>query len=153
MPDKPENIEPHESLIKETHDPLICFLNKVVVFAVKLLAILTVFVILLSLVDVIVHLYEAFMRPPIYAFSVENLLTTLGYFLAMLIAIEIFMNIVFYLKRDAINTPLVLATALTAVARKVILLDYSIDPLYIFATASVIFAVGLTYWLITRKSE
>lgn len=144
---------PHESLVKETHDQLIGFLNKVVVLAVKFLAILMVLVILWSLVDVTFHLYRLVTGTIASTFSVENLIVTLGSFLAVLIAIEIFMNIVFYLKQDAIHTPLVLATALTAVARKVIILDYTINPEYIFGVAAVIFAVGITYWLVTKKSD
>ncbi len=41
-----------------------------------------------------------------------------------LIAIEIFLNIVLYLRDDVLHVKLVLATALMAIARKVIVLDY-----------------------------
>lgn len=144
----------HESLVKNERDPLITFLNKIVVFCVKCLAVLTVLVIMWGLVDVIVHLYLQFWTSFSTSFEVETLISTLGIFLAVLIAIEIFLNIVFYLKKDAVHVPLVLATALTAVARKVIVLDYSSSgPEYIYATAAVIFAVGVSYWLITKNNQ
>lgn len=142
-----------ESLVEQTHDPLIRFLNKTVVICVKFLAILMVVVILWAMVDVFVNLCQHFVASISSIFYVENILTMLGGFLAVLIAIEIFMNIVFYLKKDAIHVPLVLSTALTAVARKVIILDYSTaTPHSIFATAAVIFAVGIIYWLVTKKN-
>lgn len=143
---------PKESLVEENKDPLIRYLNKAVVLSVKVLAILMVFVVWLALADVIIHMIRELGAPPFGFFNVDNLLTTLGNFLVVLIAIEIFLNIVFYLKEDAIHVPLVLATALTAVARKVIIFDYTAsNPIYVFGAASVILSLGVTYWLITKK--
>ena len=148
------NHDQQESLVRESPDVLIRFLNKIVVFCVQVLAILMVFLIVWSVIDVIGHVYEQVAAPPVFSFNEETLIATLGGFLAVLIAIEIFLNIVFYLKRDAIHVPLVLSTALTAVARKVIVLDYKVStPDYIYATAAIILAVGLTYWLVTKKSD
>lgn len=145
--------KPQESLVDDNHDPLISLLNKLVVICVKMLAVLMVFVIYLAMIDVIIHLYQQISLSINSAFSVEKLITTLGTFLAVLIAIEIFLNIVFYLKKDAIHVPLVLATALTAVARKVIILDYSTStPLSMLGLAAVILALGISYWLITKKN-
>lgn len=142
-----------ESLVQTTRDPLIDFLNKVVVLSVKLLAVLMVFVILWALADVVMHLYSQFVIASFLIFNIESLLVTFGAFMAVLIAIEIFLNIVFYLKKDAIHVPLVLATALTAIARKVIILDFSsITPPYIYGMAAVIISLGITYWLVTAKA-
>ena len=144
----------HESFIKKENDPLIRLLNKVVVYCVKAMAILMVLGIIWGLLDVVMHTYRQFEASLYTQFTDENLITLLGSFLAVLIAIEIFMNIVFYLKQDAVHVPLVLSTALTAVARKVILLDYNIlTSMDILATASVIFAVGIIYWLLIKKSD
>lgn len=142
-----------ESLIQEDRDPLISHLNKWVVICVKALAVLVVFVIYLSLIDVVIHLYNQITFSINSAFSVEKLISTLGTFLAVLIAIEVFLNIVFYLKKDAIHVPLVLATALTAIARKVIILDYATStPLSMIGLAAIILALGISYWLITKKN-
>lgn len=145
---------PEESLVQESKDPLIRILNKAVVLSVKALAILMVFVVWIALADVVMHMIKELQAPPIGLFNIETLISTLGNFLVVLIAIEIFLNIIFYLKQDAIHVPLVLATALTAVARKVIIFDYTaINPLYIFGAASVILALGISYWLITKKEN
>lgn len=80
------------------------------------------------------------------------MLETFGAFLAILIAIEIFINIRLYLGAHVLPVQLVIATALMAIARKVIVLDYEkITPDYIFATAAVVLGLGVTYWLITKK--
>ena len=141
-----------ESLTEKTNDSLINSLNKIVLFIVRILAVLMVFVIFWALADVLMHLYKQALAPYESIFNIENLFSTLGAFLAVLIAIEVFLNILFYLKRDAIHVPLVLATALTAIARKVIVVDYATVPdAHMYATAALILSVGVTYWLVTRK--
>jgi uncharacterized membrane protein (DUF373 family) len=55
-----------------------------------------------------------------------------------------------YLRTDVIPLKLVVATALIAIARKVIILDFKeITPLYIFSIGSVVLALGITYHLLT----
>ena len=73
-------------------------------------------------------------------------------FLVVLIAIEIFLNITLYLREDVIHVRLVVATALMAIARKVIVFDFKeLRFEYILATAAVVLALGVTYWLLTRQ--
>ena len=57
-----------------------------------------------------------------------------------------------YLKTDVIPVRLVVATALMAISRKVIIFDFEkITPPFILGTATVVFALGITYWLISRR--
>lgn len=143
---------PKESLTVENRDKFIRGLNHIVVFSVKLLALAMTFAIIWSLLDVFIHLYKQYTLSFSTFFSAESLFSVLGSFLAVLITIEIYMNIIFYLQKDAIHVPLVLATALTAVARKVIILDYNnADYLYILSIAAAIFSLGISYWLVTKQ--
>ena len=83
--------------------------------------------------------------------QITDILATFGAFMAVLIAIEIFVNIVSYLRDDVIHVRIVLATALMAIARKVIILDYSTTSSeYVYATAAVVAAMALAYWLVVR---
>jgi uncharacterized membrane protein (DUF373 family) len=51
-----------------------------------------------------------------------------------------------------IHVKLVMATALMAIARKVIIFDFTvITPAYIYSTASVVLALSIGYWLISQK--
>lgn len=144
--------QPNESLIHKDPDPLVRNMNKAVVLCVKVMAILMVVVIYWALADVIFHVFRQMNDSVNSFFNVESLISVLGAFLAVLIAIEIFMNVVFYLKEDAIHVPLVIATALTAAARKVIILDYLVSSaMDVLSLAAIILALGLTYWLITKK--
>ena len=76
---------------------------------------------------------------------------TFGAFMVVLIAVEIFQNIILYLRDDVIHVKIVLATALMAIARKVIILDYDeLEPMYIFATGVVLVATGVAYWFVHK---
>lgn len=78
---------------------------------------------------------------------------TFGAFMVVLIAIGIFQNIILYLRHDVIHVKIVLATALMAIARKVIILDYDeLDPLYIFATWVVLLATGGNLFFRTKNT-
>ncbi|MFI3223272.1 MAG: phosphate-starvation-inducible PsiE family protein [Methylococcaceae bacterium] len=56
-----------------------------------------------------------------------------------------------YIRSDVIPVKLVVATALMAISRKIIVFDYKhIDASYVSALALVVVALGLTYWLIQK---
>ena len=132
-------------------EPLVRGLHWVIRMAVRALAVLMTGVIVFGVVDVCYVLYKRLMDEPKGLLEITDILATFGAFMAVLIAIEIFVNIVSYLRDDVIHVRIVLATALMAIARKVIILDYSTTgPQYIYATAAVVAAMALAYWLILR---
>lgn len=144
--------EKYSGLSISDKDPLIRFLHKVIRIGVKALAILMALVILWGIGDVIWVVYQRLAQPPILLLKINDILFVFGAFLAVLIAIEIFLNITLYLREDVIHVRLVIATALMAIARKVIVFDFKdITPQYIYATAAVVLALGITYYLIARK--
>lgn len=142
----------YEEIPNEHKDSLIDFLHKIIRIAVKILAVLMVLVIMWGIGDVIYVLYKRLMLPPVFLLSISDILATFGAFLAVLIAIEIFINITLYIRKDILPIKLVVATALMAVSRKVIIFDFKeITPMYIIATAAAVLALGITYWLISKK--
>ncbi len=141
----------HEELSLDEEDRLMNLLHRTIRGAVKVLAVLMVFTILWGVVDVVYILYQQLLAPTFTSLSIRDIVTTFGAFMAVLIAIEIFINITLYIRKDVIHVKLVVATALMAIARKVIIFDFSkITPLYVFGTATVILALGITYWLIDK---
>jgi uncharacterized membrane protein (DUF373 family) len=145
--------EPGHDLHLEHEDATIRFLHRVIRIAVKVLAILMVLVIVWGIGDVVYTLYQRLMEPPFLLLQINDILATFGAFLAVLIAIEIFINISMYLSSNILPVRLVIATALMAIARKVIIFDYErITPPLVLATAAVVLALGITYWLIARKA-
>ena len=144
----------HDELPTEHEDKLLSFLNRAIKIAVKALAILMVLVIFWGVADVIFVLYQKLIAPPFMLLTITDILKTFAAFLAVLIAIEIYQNIVMYIRTDVIPLKLVIATALMAIARKVIILDFEeVAPLYIFATGAVVLALGITYYLLGLKYQ
>jgi len=135
-------------------DRLISGLNTAIRQAIRVLAVLMVVVIFLSVVDVAFVLYEKLKKPPFMLLSLDDIFVVFAAFLAVLIAIEIFANITLYLRDDVIHVRLVIATALMAIARKVIVLDFNtVAPEYLYGTGAVLLAMGITYWLVASKAR
>jgi len=139
---------------RDGNDWLISRLNVVIGHSIRLLAVLMVFVILLCIADVFFVLYEKLSTPPYFVLEFGDIFTVFASFLAVLIAIEIFANITLYLRDDVIHIRLVIATALMAIARKVIVLDFTtLEPEYVYGIAAVILALGITYYLVASKAR
>jgi uncharacterized membrane protein (DUF373 family) len=142
----------HGELPTEHDDIIMSFLNKGIKFAIKILAVLMVLVIFWAVIDVVYVLYQQLTSPPFMLLDVSDIFKTFAAFLAVLIAIEIYQNIVLYLRTDVIPVKLVVATALMAISRKVIILDFNeVSAMYIFATSSAVLALGITYFLLGRS--
>ena len=134
-------------------DPLIRRLTKSIRYAVRILAVLMVLVIWWGVADVVYVLYERISSHPFYLLNISDILATFGAFMAVLIAIEIFINIASYLRENVIHIKLVLATAFMAVARKVIVLDYDeVSADYLLGTAALVLALSVAYWLAVVKN-
>ena len=122
-------------------------------YAVRILAVLMVLVIWWGVADVVYVLYSRISAHPYYLLNISDILATFGAFMAVLIAIEIFINISSYLRENVILIKIVLATAFMAIARKVIVLDYKeVTSDYVFATAALVLALALAYWLAVVKN-
>jgi uncharacterized membrane protein (DUF373 family) len=99
-------------------------------------------------------MYNQLMSPPLLLLSLSDIFKTFAAFLAVLIAIEIFQNIVLYLRTDVFPLRLVVATAMMAMARKVIIIDFKfVAPMHMFALAGIILALGITYYLLGKNHE
>lgn len=132
---------------------LLKLLEYIIRIAVRILAVLMTLLIILGVIDVGWMLFEkAWSSSPKFILSISDILATFGAFLAVLIAIEIFVNIVMYLREDIIHVKIVVATALMAISRKVIIMDFAeTSAAYIWATAGVILATSIAYWLVDNS--
>jgi uncharacterized membrane protein (DUF373 family) len=127
-------------------------LHRTIRLGLQFLALLMVIVILFGIIDVVYVIFGKITRPPFMLLTINDMLETFGAFLAVLIAVEIFLNITVYIRSDVIPVNLVVATALMAICRKIIVFDYkSLPSEYVSASAMVVIALGITYWLIQTK--
>lgn len=136
------------------NEPMIQKFRIIIRFAVRCLAALMTLVIIWGVVDVAWVIYQKLLTPPFMMLTISDMLATFGAFMAVLIAVEIFINITIYLRDDIIHVKIVMATALMAIARKVIILDMEkITPDYMWATAALVFAMSIGYWLVVKHTE
>jgi uncharacterized membrane protein (DUF373 family) len=91
--------------------------------------------------------------PPGYFIGVEDLFKIFSLFLMVLIGLELLSSIRFYLKDNSIHAELMLLIAMTAVTRKVVILDAKeIDPMAMFGVGFMIIALAVGYYLVRRGS-
>lgn len=139
--------------VSDFDERFIGWLKKSIRWAVRALAVLMMLVIWWGVADVIYVLAERMSVHPYMLLNISDILATFGAFMAVLIAIEIFVNIVSYLQEEVLHIKVVLATAFMAVARKVIVLDYKeIGADYVYATAALVLALSIAYWLVALRS-
>jgi uncharacterized membrane protein (DUF373 family) len=125
-------------------ETLITKVQKVTVLA---LAAMLVVVMLLSTVHLGVLIAQEIWKPPRWLIPVQGLLEIFGYFLLVLIGVELLETLKAYVRKDVIHVRVVLEVALIAMARKVIIEEPNTVPgLTLFGIAALILALGIAFY-------
>ncbi|MEM8613080.1 MAG: phosphate-starvation-inducible PsiE family protein [Cyanobacteria bacterium P01_H01_bin.105] len=115
----------------------------------KLLSIAMLVVIFVIMVDLARFLAVALLEPSPSGFFKNTLSEIFGLFLSVLIALEILENITAYLKKHVVQVELVIVTSLTAVARKIIILDLEkVTGVSLIGLAVAILSLSISYWIV-----
>jgi uncharacterized membrane protein (DUF373 family) len=147
---KKKNI--HDELSLDEEDKFLYFLHSTIRFGVKALALLMMLTVLWCVLDVVVVIYKEILSRPITELGKSEILHVFGSFMIVLIAVEIFINITLYIRNDVIPVKMVVATALMAVARKIIVFDFhDVSALHVIGTGILVIALGGCYWLLERE--
>jgi uncharacterized membrane protein (DUF373 family) len=122
-------------------------LSKAQKFTVLALAGLLVVVMVLSTVHLGFLICEEIWKPPRFLIPVQGLLDIFGYFLLVLIGVELMETLKAYVRKDAIHIRVVLEVALIAMARKVIIEEpNNVPSLTLFGIAALILALGIAFY-------
>jgi uncharacterized membrane protein (DUF373 family) len=90
--------------------------------------------------------------PPLFLLLIPELLDIFGFFLLVLIGIELLETIKAYLTQNVFHIEIVLEVALIAIARKVIIFDLNkFSGISILGTAALIIAVATAYFAVKRN--
>lgn len=120
--------------------------------AIALLSLMAIIVVSATLevaYEIAVNMFE----PPGFFIGVEDLFGVFGLFLMVLIGLELMTSIQMYLDHNSIHAELMLLVAITAITRKIVILDASqIDPMIMFGIGAVIIALALGYYLVRQSS-
>lgn len=118
--------------------------QRLIVFA---LAAMLAVVVLLSTVHLGVLIAQEVWTPPRFLIRVQGLLEIFGYFLLVLIGVELLETMKAYLKRDVIHVRVVLEVALIAMARKVIIAEPNLIPgMTLLGIAALILALAVAFY-------
>lgn len=119
----------------------------------KILSIALIIVIFFALTDLGFILFRELTTPP-YGFFNSKILDIFGLFLNILIALELLENIQAYLDHQGVQVQLVVATALIAVARKLIIFDFAKSSgIDLLGLAAAIFSLSISYWLVRQLKK
>ncbi|MEL6936943.1 MAG: phosphate-starvation-inducible PsiE family protein [Cyanobacteria bacterium J06607_17] len=115
----------------------------------KLLSMAMLVVIFVIMIDLVRFLAVALWEPSPEGFFKNILSEIFGLFLSVLIALEILENITAYLKKHVVQVELVIVTSLTAVARKIIILDLEkVTGVSLIGLAVAILALSISYLIV-----
>jgi uncharacterized membrane protein (DUF373 family) len=106
-------------------------------------------VILISTIEFGYILIQDILSPPRLFLEIDQLLDIFGFFLLILIGVELFETIRAYLREHIVHVEVVVEVALIAIARKVIILDIKEVPSdTMLGIAAIIIALAVAFFLI-----
>jgi uncharacterized membrane protein (DUF373 family) len=124
--------------------------RKIVIYAI---IVMIAFVVALTLLGLVISLYNVVFVDPIRIEDRQDYLTFLGNFLIVVIAVELLDTLVLYIRKHKLFPELILLVVLTAVGREVLVTDVAhVDPLLLVGIGVVLIAVAGAYYLIKRAA-
>lgn len=122
-------------------------ITKVQVFVVAVLMVLLVIVVVLSTVHLGVLIAQQLWEHPRFLIPVQGLLEVFGYFLLVLIGVELLETLKVYVKKDTIHVRVVIEVALIAMARKVITEElHNVSGITLLGIAAIILALAIAFY-------
>ena len=109
-------------------------------------------IILISTIELGYLLVKDIVSPPVFFLEIDELLELFGFFLLIIIGIELLETIKAYLQDKVVHSEIVLEVALIAIARKVIILDLKeYSSTVILGMAALIITIAGAYYILRRK--
>ncbi|MDY6904587.1 MAG: phosphate-starvation-inducible PsiE family protein [Thermodesulfobacteriota bacterium] len=112
---------------------------------------LMVLVVFITTIELVVLIIKDIWDPPRYWLGIDQLFDVFGFFLVLLIGLELLETIKAYLSENVVHSEIVLEVALIAIARKVIILNVKeYEPMTMIGIASLILAIAVAFLFIKR---
>lgn len=126
--------------------------EKMIVFSLVLMMVLVLFLATLELAWIIV---KDIVSPPVLLLEIDELLEIFGLFMLVLIGIELLETIAkTYLAQSTDHARIVMAVAIIAIARKVIIIDVKdLSGPVLLGIAAIILALCVGYFLMQHRGE
>jgi len=112
---------------------------------------LMMLVVVASVAELAIVIINQLIAPPFLLLNITEILKVFGFFLMVLIGLELLETLKAYLSEDRVHAEVVLLVAMVAIARKVIILDFNeYTPTMLMGMSSIIVALGISYFLVRR---
>jgi len=122
--------------------------EKMVILSLIAFMVLVVFI---STIELAVLIVKDIIEPPRYWLGIDQLFEIFGFFLIILIGVELLETIKAYLSDNVVHSEIVLEVALIAIARKVITLNVKeYEPMTLVGLAALVLTISIAYNFIRR---
>jgi uncharacterized membrane protein (DUF373 family) len=123
------------------------------VIIISLIAMMAI-VVLFATIELAWIIYTDLSVAPYFMIEIDSLLKIFGFFMLILIGIELLETIKAYLAEHVIHIEIVLEVALIAIARKVIILDLKdYSGVTVLAIAALIVSIAIAFYLEKRGRD
>ncbi len=127
------------------------FLKRFERLIIKALLVMMIFVVLLSTIELAVVLVQEMLKPPFLLLNIAKMLYVFGFFMMVLIGIELMETVKIYLEEDRVHVEVILMVAVIAISRKIIIMDIKdVGPLNLLGIAAIVLALSYGYFLVKR---
>ena len=116
------------------------------------LLILMSLVVLLSIGDLVLRLVADILSPPVFLIEMNELLEIFGFFLLVMIGLELLETLKVYKDLSAVRAEVILLVALIAISRKMVTIELKeVSGVSLLGLAALILSLGVAYSLIKRS--
>lgn len=130
------------------------FLKKFERGVIIFLIFMMVVVVLISTVELAYMLFQKIASPPGLWLDIDELFDIFGFFLLILIGVELLETIKAYLVEKVVHSEIVLEVALIAITRKVIILNLSEhSAMMVIGIAALILAIAVAFYFLKRTMK
>ena len=127
------------------------FLKRFERLIIMALLVMMIFVVLLSTIELAVVLVQEMLKPPFLLLNIAKMLYVFGFFMMVLIGIELMETVKIYLEEDRVHVEVILMVAVIAISRKIIIMDIKdVGALDLLGIAAIVLALSSGYFLIKR---
>ncbi len=111
-------------------------------------------VVFLATAELFYIIAKEIFAPPLILLKIDELLEIFGYFLLVLLGIELLETFRIYLEENVINVQVVLLVAIIAMARKVIILDVvALPSMTLLGIAAIVVSLSAGYYLVKKSQQ
>lgn len=129
------------------------YLKKFNLFISGSLILLMVLVVVLAVAELYWIIAKDIFSPPLFLLEIDELLEIFGFFLLVLIGLELIETMKAYFTTGVIHAEVILSVAIIALARKIVILDMgAYEGVTLIGVGVIIIALAITLYLIRRNA-